>query len=238
MNADRSPAAQRAEGGWIGSASGQVRGWRQPEVEQELPGLDLMQIAVEVRAQRSLTGGSPPAVLSRLRHLSDRWRGARAVNVRLQAVPAAYRAFFRQIGLDPERTRTPLETLVLERVLDGGFLSRGFLADVLAVGLIDTGVPVWALDDDRVDGPLGIRLSREQERLGCAEQAPILGPGRLVIADAELPVAILFGALATGCEPRARTRRLRLFSVQVPGVPDLHVEEALWQCRSLLEACG
>lgn len=217
-------------------ASGLERGRRDPEVERELPGLELSQLLVGVSGKRSLTGGSPPAVLARLAHLSDRWRGARAVSMRQEAIPAAYRALYRQIGLDPDRTRPPLEALVLERMLDGGFLSRGLLADVLAVALIDTGVPVWALDDDRLDGSLGVRLSREHECLGPARHAPPLGRGRLVIADAANAVAILFGISAPGCEPVGRTRRLRLFSIQAPGVPDLHVEEALFQCRLALDA--
>ncbi len=213
-------------------------GWCAPEVERELPGLSLPQTTIEPVLGRSLTGGSTPAVLARLRHLSDRWRGARVVNVRSEAVPATYRVLYRQIGLDPEQVRTPLEALVLERVLDGGFLSRGLLADVLAIALIDTGAPVWALDDERLQGPLGLRLSREGEPFGRCSGAPDLRQGRLVIADSAASVAILFGALAPGHAPDKQTRRLRLFSVQPPGVSDLHVEEALWQCRSLLAAGG
>lgn len=238
MHVDRSPQGKGSARQRISPACGQVRGWCQPEVTDELPGLGLVQLAVDVRVGGSLTGSSPPAVLARLRHLSDRWHGARAINVRIAAVPAAYRALYRQIGLDPEHTRTPLESIVLERMLDGGFLSRGLLADVLAVALIDTGVPVWALDDDRIEGALGIRLSHVQERFGVAEHAPVLGSGQLLIADAARAVAIMFGALTSEHEPKARARRLRLFCVQAPGVPDLHVEEALWQCRSLLEADG
>ena len=53
---------------------------------------------------------------------------------------------------------------MLERMLKGGFLSGGLLEDVLLIALVDTGVPVWALDAERVDGPLGIRASLEGER--------------------------------------------------------------------------
>ena len=73
--------------------------------------------------------------------------------VRREPVPAAYRVFFRQIGLDPDVVRTPIEAAVLERMLRGGFPSRGLLADVLLIALVDTGVPVWALDAECVDGP-------------------------------------------------------------------------------------
>ncbi len=94
----------------------------------------------------SLTGASPPDIQHRLRERSSRFRGARAVSIRREPVPAAYRVFFRHIGLDPDVERTPIETAVLERMLRGGFPTGGLLADVLLIALIDTGVPVWALD--------------------------------------------------------------------------------------------
>ncbi|MFZ2113943.1 MAG: hypothetical protein WAU77_09460 [Solirubrobacteraceae bacterium] len=211
-----------------------VRGWCEREVQQELPGLGLMCTTIDLAPRSSLTGSSPPAVLARLRELSNRWRGARAVNVRQEPIPAAYRVFFRHIGLDPDVTRTPIEAAVLERMLEGGFLSEGLLADILTIGLIDTAVPVWALDADTVNGPLGIRVSRAEERLGRDREGPSLGGGRLVVADADRPLAILFGQLAPGHEPHSQTRRLALFAVQVAGVPALHAEETLWACRSAL----
>lgn len=211
-----------------------VRGWCEREVQQELPGLGLMCTTIELASRRSLTGNSPPTVLARLHELSNRWRGARAVNVRQEPIPAAYRVFFRHIGLDPDVHRTPIEAAVLERMLDGGFLSEGLLADILTIGLIDTAVPVWALDADTINGPLGIRVSRADERLGRGPEGPSLGGGRLVVADADRPLAILFGQLATDHEPSSQTRRLALFAVQVAGVPALHAEETLWACRSAL----
>ncbi len=215
-----------------------VRGWCEREVQQELPGLGLMSVTVELPRSGSLTRGSPPPVRARLHELSNRWRGARAVNVRQEPIPAAYRVFFRQIGLDPDIVRTPIEAAVLERMLDGGFLSEGFLADILTIALIDTAVPVWALDADHVNGPLGIRVSRSKERLGRSSEGPGLGAGRLVIADADCPLAILFGQLGSGHEPSASTRRLTFFAVQVAGVPALHAEETLWACRTALAGDG
>jgi DNA/RNA-binding domain of Phe-tRNA-synthetase-like protein len=215
-----------------------VRGWCEREVQQELPGLGLMYARLEIELKGSLIGSSSPAVLQRLREQSNRWRGARAVNVRQEPIPAAYRVFFRHIGLDPDLTRTPIEAAVLERMLDGGFLSEGLLADILTIALIDTAVPVWALDADTVSCPLGIRLSRTEERLGRGVDGPSLGGGRLVVADADNALAILFGEPAPGHEPVAATRRLVLFAVQVAGVPALHVEETLWACHSALTNTG
>jgi DNA/RNA-binding domain of Phe-tRNA-synthetase-like protein len=210
-------------------------GWRSREVEEELPGLRLLIAQAQHARARSLTGGSPPDIRERLRELSNRLRGARAVGIRREPVPAAYRVFFRHIGLDPDVVRTPIEAAVMERMLSGGFLPAGLLEDVLLIALLDTGVPVWALDADTVDGQLGIRTCEEGERLGRDAAAPELPAGRLVVADSSTAQAILFGELAPGHRPRARTRRLTLFAVQVAGVPTLYAEEALWTCRSALE---
>ena len=110
--------------------------------------------------------------------------------LRREPVPAAYRVFFRHIGLDPDVERTPIEAAVLERMLRGGFPTGGLLEDVLLIALLDTGVPVWALDADSLDGPLGIRPSLEGEPLGRSPSAPPLPPGSLVVADASAALAV------------------------------------------------
>ena len=209
-------------------------GWLAREIEQELPGLRLLYTEVEVARPQPLTGDSPPDVEERLRGLSNRVRGARAIGIRREPIPAAYRVFFRQVGIDPDRQRTPIEAAVLERMLRGGFLTGGMLDDILLISLLDTGVPVWALDSELLDGPLGIRTSTEGERLGRSGDPPLLPAGRLVVADASGPLAVLFGDRAPGHEPRAKTARLTLYSVLVPGVPDLYAEEALWSSASAL----
>ncbi|MGA2452476.1 MAG: hypothetical protein ABSG93_03065 [Solirubrobacteraceae bacterium] len=210
-------------------------GWCAREIEEELPGLRvLVGEALHTRRQ-PLTGDSPAEIRSRLRELSNRFRGARAVSVRREPVPAAYRVFFRQIGLDPDVMRTPIEAAVMERMLRGGFLPSGLLADVLLIALLDTGVPVWALDSESLHGQLGIRASGEGEPLGRSADAPPLPGGRLVVADSSAALAVLFGELAHGHEPRAGSTRLTLFAVQVDGVPALYAQEALWTCRAALE---
>ena len=211
-------------------------GWRAQEIEQEIPELRLVVMQTRVGRPGSVIARSSSGIEGRLRELSNRFRGARAVALRREPVPAAYRVFFRHIGLDPDVVRTPIEAAVLERMLRGGFLSGGLLEDVLLIALVDTSVPVWALDSEAVDGPLGIRSSSEGEPLGRSSGAPPLPAGRLVVADASAALAPLFGELAPGHDVGADTRHLTLFAIQVAGVPSLYVEEALWTCRTALEA--
>lgn len=205
-------------------------GWSSQSVQEEFPHLHLHTIEVSARAE----GSSSPALENQLRELSNRWNGARAVNLRRQPIPAAYRVFFRHIGLDPDITRTPIEAAVFQRLMDGGFLPSGRLEDVLLVALVETGVPVWALDAHTVDGPLGIRTSGEGEQLGRSADAAPLPAGQLVVADASTALAVLFSEVAACHQPQRSTDRLILFALQVDGVSLLHVEEALWICSSAL----
>jgi len=205
-------------------------GWAATEVSQEFPELRLLGSQLRARPARR----SPAPVRARLRLLSNRFSGPRAVNLRREPVPAAYRVFFRHIGLDPDVNRPPGEAAVLERLLHGGFEARGLLDDALLIALVETGVPLWALDHDRVDGPLGIRIARAGEPLGREPSAPALPQGRLVVADASSALAVLFGDLAPGHGVGPATRAVSLYAVQVAGVPDIHVEEALWTCCSVL----
>ena len=206
-------------------------GWVDEAVARELPGLGLAWVDRPAPDR----GRTPDGVRARLRVLADRWSGARAVTMRREPVPAAYRAFSRHVGLDPDVDRTPLEGVVVERLLHGGLRPRGRVEDALLVGALETGVPLWALDADRLDGPLGIRPAAAGERLGEGELAPALAAGRLVVADGRGPVAVLLGAVADGHGPGPRTRRLRVFAVPVAGVPQIHVEEALWACTQALD---
>jgi len=230
--------SQPAGSGSQSAAGDSIYGWCAPEVREAFPGLRLVVAETAPAAPGWFAGPSPAGVRERLRALSDRWSGAQAVMVRRQAVPAAYRVFFRHIGLDPDVQRTPLEGAVLERLLDGGFLSRDLLADVLLLALVDTSVPVWALDADALDGPLGVRVSKEGEPLGHGEDGPPLAAGQLVVADASAAVAVLFGEPARAQRAGAGTSRLALFALQVEGVPAMCVEEALWSCQTRLEGAG
>jgi DNA/RNA-binding domain of Phe-tRNA-synthetase-like protein len=210
-------------------------GWCAREVQEELPQLRLLLTRARLARRGAIKSRSPRGVERRLESMSNRYKGARAVGVRREPVPSAYRVFYRQIGLDPEIARTPIEAAVLERMLRGGFLSAGLLQDALLIALIDTGVPVWAIDAQAVDGELGVRLSCEEEPLGRATDAWSLPGGRLVVADDSAVLGLLFGEMAGECAPSARTHELVLFAVQVSGVPTLYVEEALWSCRQSLE---
>ena len=155
----------------------------------------------------------------RLRTASDRFTGAKAVTLRQQPIPWAYRVFFRHVGIDPDERRTPIEAIALERMRAGGFQD-----DALLLATLETGVPVLAFDAAAVDGELGLRVSPGGESLG---ELP-LSSGQVVVADGVRALAVLFGETAEGCGVQPSSRRMLLAGVRVKGVPEVSIEEALW----------
>ncbi|HEY3726539.1 MAG TPA: hypothetical protein VGL51_05165 [Solirubrobacteraceae bacterium] len=205
-------------------------GFVEPSLHGEFPGLRLDWVTVPARRRNS-----PPALVARLKALSSRYRGADVVAMRTKAVPQAFRIFFRQIGLDPDVTRIPNEAAAVARLLHGGFRSAGLIEDICLVALIETGVPVWALDADLVDeGGLGIRTVTQADLDRPSPHTLTLSAGSLAVADRAKVHAQLFGPPLPGHEVTSRTTRVALFSVGVDGVPAIHIEEALWTCLEWL----
>jgi DNA/RNA-binding domain of Phe-tRNA-synthetase-like protein len=203
-----------------------------PELSAEFPGLRLCWTELDARVR-----GSSPGVRRRLRELSDRYLGAGVVAMRTQPIPHAYRAFFRQVGLDPDAARIPSEEAAVRRLLQGGFQSRDTVRDALLIALIETGVPVWALDGRvvKVDS-LGIRTAVVGDRLRSTPDGMVFSAGQLVVADAVRVHAALFGPPAPDHSPGPRTNRVVLFAVAVDGVPAIHVEESLWVATDVIKA--
>jgi DNA/RNA-binding domain of Phe-tRNA-synthetase-like protein len=197
-------------------------GWIAEELRIEFPELRLVTTTIDAAVERT-----PHEVKERLKVLSNRYTGQKAIALRQQPIPWAYRVFFRQVGIDPDEHRTPVEAHALERMRAGGFKSQNLMLDALTIATVETGVPVIAFDDAVLDGPLGLRVSEPGELLGGSGARP-LSSRQVVVADAERSVAVLFSDFAEGVEPTSRTRRVRLAAVQVKGVPDVSVEEALW----------
>jgi DNA/RNA-binding domain of Phe-tRNA-synthetase-like protein len=206
-------------------------GWVAPDLREEFPGLALRYLLIEHGS-----GRSPRELKTRLARMSDRFSGPQAIALRHKPIPYAYRVFFRQIGLDPDRNRTPIEQLALDRLQDGAFKSSGLPADALTIATVETGVALRAFDADRLGGSLCIRDSAPGESLPGRPGA--LPTGTLVIADEARPLALLFGATASGRGVNPKTGRMLLASIQVKGVPDIAVEEAIWLAAGIVRAGG
>lgn len=204
-------------------------GWISPELRDEFPGLALRYLLIERGS-----GRTPRHVKGRLSELSNRFSGPQAINLRHQPIPWAYRVFYRHIGLDPDEQPTPVEAVALERMKRGGFISKNVLDDALTIATIESGVALRAFDADRTEGRLGIRQTEPGE--GLEGRPGELPAGTLVIADEIRPVALLFGATAAGRGVRPRSKRTLLAAIQVKGVPDIAVEEAIWLASDVLRS--
>jgi DNA/RNA-binding domain of Phe-tRNA-synthetase-like protein len=222
-------AGAEAVGKGVGWEPAPEQGWVAPHVAAEFPGLGISWVEVDARP-----GKSPEPVRRRLRDLSDRFFGAHAIHMRERPIPWAYRVFFRQIGLDPDRNPTPVERLALERLHDGAFKSHGLPADALTIAIVETGIALRAFDADQLQSGICIRDSAPGESL--AGRPGELAQGTLTIADEAVPVGLLFGADAEGKGVGRQTRRVALVAVQVNGVPQIAVDEALWMAAATLES--
>jgi DNA/RNA-binding domain of Phe-tRNA-synthetase-like protein len=206
-------------------------GWVAPELAEEFPELALWHTRVAARS-----GRSPDHVRARLRGLADRITGGHVIHMRQDPVPWAYRVFWRQVGIDPDTDRTPVEQLALDRLKGGGLRSRNLLDDAITIATLETGVPVLAFDADRVGTAIGIRLATGGEALGGAGRP--LSSRQIVLADEHRPLAILSGEVAEERGVTPATEHMVLASIQVKGVPEISVEEAIWTVADTLGVEG
>jgi DNA/RNA-binding domain of Phe-tRNA-synthetase-like protein len=204
-----------------------VDGWVERELAEEFPELSLLHTRLDVRPKRS-----PPEVRKRLRMLADRYTGGKVVHMRQDPVPWAYRVFSRQVGIDPDHDRTPVEAVALRRLKQGGLHSENIVDDALTIAIAETGVPLIALDADKVaPEQLGLRLARAGETL---DGSRLLSERQLVVADADRPVAVVLGDVSRDAGVTPETERMAVCSLGVKGVPRISLEEALWSVAETL----
>jgi DNA/RNA-binding domain of Phe-tRNA-synthetase-like protein len=201
-------------------------GWVEAELAGDFPELGLVHTPLEARPRKT-----PREVKQRLRALADRYTGGKVIHMRQDAVPWAYRVFSRQIGIDPDTDRTPVEAIAVERLRHGGLKSENLVDDALTIAIAETGVPVFALDADKVAGDLGLRLARRGEQL---EGVRPLSERQLVVADDARPVAMVLGEVSHAAGVTSATERMTLCALRVKGVPPIAVEEALWTAAETL----
>ena len=196
-------------------------GWVDAELAEEFPGLGLWTVRVEAGS-----GRSPDYVRERLRRMANRITGGHVIHMRQDPVPWAYRVFWRQVGIDPDTDRTPVEQIALDRLKWGGLRSRNLLDDAITIATLETGVPVVAFDSAKVGEAIGLRLTGERELLGGSGRP--LSSRQIVIADEDHTLAVFSGEVAEERGVTPETASMVLASIQVKGVPLISVEEALW----------
>lgn len=209
--------------------TGIERGTIALELSDEFPGLEFAYLKVP-----GGDGRTPPAVRRRLQVVSDRFRVALAPALRQTGVPSAYRAFWRQIGVDPDVVRSPLDEAIHVRLMDGGFLPKGLLYDSLVIASFETLVPIWAMDGDGIVGGLGVRGAEDGETVEGPAGMLELTDGQLVVADAQGPVVALLSPVGEKRRVTKHSRSIILYCLRVEGVPAMTVAESLNLAAAML----
>lgn len=207
------------------------RGWVAPELADGFPELGLSYVTIAARS-----GRTPEPVRRRMRELASRITGGHVVHMRQDRVPWAYRVFWRQVGIDPDTDRTPVEQIALERLKWGGLRTRDFVDDAITIATLETAVPVLAFDAGLVGSHIGLRLARDHEPLGGS--GPALAAEQIVVADEHRALALLSGQVADERRVTRVTERVTIAALQVKGVPAISVEEALWTVADTLSSEG
>lgn len=189
----------------------------EPGIAAEFPELSMTYIRVDVRH------ASSRQIAKRLKLLAERIGGAQAVRLREQPIPHAYRTFFRHIGIEPDQIRTPIEEVVVRRLMTGGLAKTWPVEDALTLAVADTGVAVWAYDGSAVRGGLSLRLAGEGEQI---DREPV-SAGTILVTDEKEPLSILFGRFSDRSKATPNSDSVTVCGLRVAGVSQLEIDEAL-----------
>jgi hypothetical protein len=189
-------------------------GWIDHTLAAEFPDLRLRYATFDGGVEPT-----PPEMWNQILDLSTQFRGAPAMALPSKPAPSAYRAFFRQVGLDPDVVRNPVEAIAYDRIMRGTFRSVHRVADALTVAIVETHIALSVMDAGTLSEPLGIRPDDE---------------GVLVLADADRTIAPLFGPPPGDVTPGLHTRRLAITALGVAGIPGWLVDYGLWRVADLL----
>jgi len=102
-------------------------------------------------------------------------------------VTAAVRTMYKQVGLDPTKTRPSSEAL-LRRVRKGDALPRiNSLVDIVNWCSLESQLPFGLYDSANIHGRVSLRLGREGEEYAGIRKDVVHVAGRLTLADDEGP---------------------------------------------------
>lgn len=106
-----------------------------------------------------------------------------AARTRPPADPAAVRTMYKQVGLDPTKTRPSSEAL-LRRVRRGDPLPRvNSMVDVCNWCSLEFQLPYGLYDAGRIDGDVDLRLGRPGEAYSGIRKDEVHVDGRITLAD-------------------------------------------------------
>ncbi|WP_405583477.1 phenylalanine--tRNA ligase beta subunit-related protein [Streptomyces sp. NBC_01190] len=167
------------------------------------------------------------------------WHGRSRAEIRNHPRVAAYRAFSKRIGVDPDRFPPSIQALIdrgLRNKPAGGWPHVNPVVDAVNAVAVTDLAALGVFDAEQVTGEVRLTTSQGGEEflaLG-ADEVTRLEPGRLVLAD-DLRVLSLFGH-RDGVHQMVTdaTRRVILLGCVVPGVDADSVAAGLTRTAALL----
>jgi DNA/RNA-binding domain of Phe-tRNA-synthetase-like protein len=129
---------------------------------------------------------APVTVIERPTGLDEPMRAAAArlrVSTESAEITAAVRTMYKQVGLDPTKTRPSSEAL-LRRVRRGDELPRiNSLVDIINWCSVESQLPFGLYDLAHIRGPVTLRLGRDGEEYAGIRKDAVHVAGRLTLAD-------------------------------------------------------
>ena len=208
-----------------------------PDVQKLLPGVRV------IGCRTTLALRSPSDYIVRAedwRRLHRIWRGKTKAEVAAEPRIAAYIDLYKQMGLNPKKNPPSIQNLI-KRFLIRDTLERypviHPIVDAVNVAAVESLTPMGVFDAETVEGDLLLALTEGGElfRPIGAESSMVLSPGVLVLRD-DVKVLSQFGYRDGDAQKvTSATSSVWLLGVQVPGIEDSSVEQALDRALELIE---
>jgi len=147
-----------------------------------------------------------------------------------------FRSFFKTMGVDPSRFRSPPEYL-LRRALTERFPSVNTLVDICLLLTVKHWVAVGAFDLGNVKARVTVAMARGSETLQTIDGRTVtLTPGEIILRDEERVLSAYTVGDARATMVTMETREALVTLWNAPGIAEQNLHEALAELKTLVAA--
>ncbi|MEM2904795.1 MAG: phenylalanine--tRNA ligase beta subunit-related protein [Candidatus Bathyarchaeia archaeon] len=147
-----------------------------------------------------------------------------------------FRSFFKAMGVDPSRFRSPPEYL-LRRALADRFPSVNTLVDICLLLTAKHWVTVSAFDAAGLKGRVTMMLAKGSETIQTIDGRTVaLTPGEIILRDEEKVLSAYTVGDAQATMVTTATREALVTLWNAPGIPEQNLDATLAELRTLVAA--